>query len=139
KDLGYETEAENIAKKAISYSAHVGDHRRIWSAECFLADCALKRGDGVKALKHIGESAREWIQEKVGLGYRAGHGGEMLSMADGALNSVALGADAISAVMIVESLKAATTASSLIKGMPIQPLKQKGQASNNRLKGLEKQ
>lgn len=136
KDIGDNTNAERAARKAVSHSARVGDHSRIWSAECFLADCALKRGDGVEALQHLHEGAREWIRERVGQGYRTGREQGLLTMAEGALRSIALGADATSAIMIVESLKAATTASSLTSGMPIQPLQQEGQTSNQRLDEL---
>jgi hypothetical protein len=132
EELGRLPEAEIAAGKAITFGARAGDHRRIWTAHCFLAECAMGRRAGGTALEHLAESARDLMREAVGLGYDAKIGGEGLSIAAACLQSVQLGADPVTAVLIAESLKAVTTASSIAYGTPMQPLNE-GQRNTEQL------
>jgi CHAT domain-containing protein len=127
---GLYDDAGALYEKAITYSARAGDHTRVWTAYCYLADRAMKRNDGQTALSHLEKAAREWIREKVGLGFHAALGSDILLLGTAALQTVAMGADAIGAVAVVESLKAATTAASLARGMPVQPKGQQDQQSS---------
>src|SRR5207248_98487 len=93
-------------------------------------------GDGAEALSHLLASAREELRDQVGKGYYAQPKGIRLTLSDAALRSVALGGDARVAIMIAESLKAATTAARLMSGMPVQPGGQNINPSLNHLDEL---
>ena len=135
-ELDRPIDAEHMAEVAIRYSARVGDHTRIWTAEAFLASRALTRGDGPGALAHLRMCARERIREDIGLGHHAQTSYAILSLANAAFEATKVGGDPTEAVMIAESLKAATTAASLTHGMPIQPMGQTSEVSAQLLQEL---
>lgn len=120
RELGNDKEAVNYAEEAIKYAANAGDHVRIWTAYAFLADRSLEQGDGVTALGYLRNSAHELIKNAIGLAFYAEAEEASLTIGDAALASIDFGADAVEAIMVTESLKAAKTAASLISGIPWQ-------------------
>ena len=119
-DKGELDEAAEFAALAVEYASRAGDHDRVWSALAFLINRELERGDGPRALGYLETGARHRIRREVG----RGHHTELLTGADSfaaaAFQAVAVGGDPLSAVMIVESMRAASTAASLVAGTPYQ-------------------
>jgi tetratricopeptide (TPR) repeat protein len=110
--------AEAMVERAIRHAARAGDHIRMWTGHAFLADRALERGDGPGALEHIAAAAAECIHHEVGLGHRATRIDGTETLGQAAFEAVAAGADALRAIAVVESLRAANTAASISTGTP---------------------
>ena len=128
--------AQEHMRRAIDYASRVGAHSQVSTGHFFFAELASQRGDGPEALTHLLASAREEIRDLVGKGYDAQPKQMRLALSIPALRAVALGGDARVAVMIAESLKAATTAARLTSGMPVQPGGQSKHPGLNRLDEL---
>jgi len=117
--FGDSSAAQEHMRKAIDYASRAGAHSQVSTGHFFFAELARQKDNGTEALNHLLASAREEIRDQVGRGYYAQPRRMRLTLSDAALRAVALGGDARVAVMIAESLKAATTAARLTSGIPI--------------------
>lgn len=119
-DKGELDEAAEFAALAVEYASRAGDHDRVWMALVFLIDRELRRGDGPRAIGYLETGVRHRIRREVGRGHHA----QLLKGADSfavaAFQAVAAGGDPLRAIMIVESMRAASTAASLVAGTPYQ-------------------
>lgn len=113
-------EAEEFARQAVGHASLAGDHERTWTALAFLTDVELTRGNGPRAIEYLEACARHRMRFEVGLGHHA----ELLEaageLAVAAFLAVEAGGDPLRAIMIVESVRAAHTAASLVGGTPYQ-------------------
>ena len=113
--------AVEFAERAIRYAARAGDHERLYSSRALLADFAMQQGDGAAAITHLEDAARERIRHDVGLGNHTELEQTAEAFGNAAFQAVAIGADPLRAVMIVESLRAANMAAAIVTGTPMQP------------------
>jgi tetratricopeptide (TPR) repeat protein len=119
RDAGDAETAHEFAELAVRYAGIAGDHERAAGALAFLAQRELELGDGPAALQYLEEQSVHDIRFKVGLG----HNPELIpigTVAETAFRAVAVGADPLRAIMLIESLRAAHTAVSLSLGTPYQ-------------------
>jgi hypothetical protein len=114
--------AEKHLLEAIEYARRAGDHVRHWTARAWLADQALKRDDRAGALANLEDAAVEWMRDVIGRGHYVRPDAAVVSLSAAAFRSVDAGGDGSRAVILAESLKAATTASALATGFPIRPV-----------------
>ncbi len=118
---GDDEEAVALAQRVIDYALRAGDHARAGTRMLYLAHRHLDLGEGGTALDLLESSGLEWMRERIGRGHHLGADPMVSVLGKGLLRAVDQGADVSRAVLTIESLKAATTASSLAIGFPMRP------------------
>jgi hypothetical protein len=115
-------EAAVAAQKSVEYAGRVGDRIRKTNGYSLLANIATKRGDGRMALEWLRHGVREEARRLVSMGYDAQVDFEVHSLLGRlAFEAVSAGGNAAEAVLLVENLKAVTTAFSMESRRPDQP------------------
>jgi len=123
---GDRQKAAEMAERTIQYAQRSGDHIRAGTAKAFLANLKLQEADGKAAIELLESSAVEWMREKVSRGHHVQADPTVVALGRGVLDAVDTGADLTRAVLVLENLKAATTASTLATGFPVQPPEKEG-------------
>jgi CHAT domain-containing protein len=118
---GHDEAARDWARRTVEFSTRVGDHTRLAAAQAYLAEAALAAGKGEEALVHLAAAVLECVREAVGEGYRAD--GEFFEqpLADGVISAIAAGGRELTGILVLESMKAATMAATLVTGLPATP------------------
>jgi CHAT domain len=108
-------------ESAVEAAARISDYSRLVAGNIFLAEIALNEGDGTAGLVHLREAARHHLRQLISSGHEAQTDSRTLALIRFfAHRSLDRGGDKVQAALIVESLKAVTTASSMITGRPDQ-------------------
>ncbi len=118
---GNQAAARKAMQSAMKAAARISDYDRLVGGYIFLAEMALNDGDGLVGLAHLREATRQHLRQLISRGHEAHSDAQTLALirffAHRALDREG---DAGEAALIVESLKAVTTASSMITGRPDQ-------------------
>jgi hypothetical protein len=118
---GDQTAARSTMRSAMEAAARISDYDRLVAGYLFLAEMALNEEDGTAGLAHVREATRQHFRQLISRGHEARTDAQTPALirffAHRALDR---GGDAVEAALIVESLKAVTTASSMITGRPDQ-------------------
>lgn len=111
--------ANEYAGLSIEHANRARDRIRESSGHAFLARDALEQGQGATALACLKSSALMSIREEIARGHRANERPSTTYLGEAVMHAVELGADRVEAVALLENLKAATMAPSLLLGFPI--------------------
>ena len=114
-------EAAGFAERAIGHAKRCGDHERAGTAGAFLAERCLDQADGGGALARLEDAVLEWMRGTIGRGAHVTADPAVASLDAGIVRAVSLGADPTRGALLLETLKATTTASALATGIPVRP------------------
>jgi hypothetical protein len=118
---GDQTAAQKTMQSAMEAAARIGDYDRLVAGYLFLAEMALNESDGKTGLSHVREATRQHIRQLISSGHEAQSDAQTLALIRFyALRSLDRDSIDVEAALIIESLKAVTTASSMITGRPDQ-------------------
>jgi tetratricopeptide (TPR) repeat protein len=117
--LGKAAQAHEYAKLTIDYAERAHDRTRKSGAYAFLARNAIAAGKGVEAIDYLKKTALIAIQNEIASGHHADQGPATRQIGAAAIEAVRSGADIGEAIVLVENLKAAVMAPSLIVGFPV--------------------
>jgi hypothetical protein len=109
--------AVTAAQDCVAYAARLRHYGFIGAATWQLAEIARERGDAPGALEALEESMEAALRETVRTGE---HEDSAYAVAREALRVAFLGADPLTAILMVESAKAISTSISLIRNAPLQ-------------------
>jgi tetratricopeptide (TPR) repeat protein len=116
--LGRRAQALEYAQLTIRYAEHAHDRSREARAHAFLARSAAEAGKGAEAIEHLKKTALISIREEIALGHHANQRPVTRQLGEAAIEMIGRGADVGEAVTLVENLKAALMAPSLVVGFP---------------------
>jgi tetratricopeptide (TPR) repeat protein len=119
EQLGKKGQALEYAELTIEYAERAHDRNRASGAYAFLSRHAAETGKGAQALEYLKKTALIAIQNEIAAGHHAEQRPVMRGLGVAAIGTARSGADSGEAITLVENLKAALMAPSLVVGFPV--------------------